>query len=187
MLPHRQLIWVILPLLTACSGVTVHTDFDHAVNFAQYKTYYWAKTPATPNNPIMADRIVSEIDGQLYAKGWRKVAADGDVALASHITTREKEQINTMYDSMGPGWYGYGMAGGRWGYGGPGMATSTVTTYTVGTLLVDLFDAKTHQAIWHGAAEGTVTDDPQANQKKVSEAITKMFQEFPPNPLGAKP
>lgn len=187
----RRFTWAVLPLLTACSGVTVHTDFDRSANFAQYKTYSWAKVPTDLKNPLMASRIVSEVDGQLYAKGWRKVdPGQGDAALASHVTAREQEQINTMYDNMGPGWYGYGYGGfarGRWGYGGPGMATSTVTTYTIGTLVVDVFDSKTKQAIWHGTAEGTVSDDPQSNEKNVSEGIAKMFQEFPPGLVASKP
>jgi hypothetical protein len=186
----RSLFWATLPFIAACAGVEVHTDYDSAADFTRYKTYYWAKTPTTPQNPLMAERIVSEIDGQLYAKGWRK-AAEGaaDAAVAAHVTTREKEQIDTMYNSMGPGWYGRGMYGGMYGGlgGGATMATSTVNYYTIGTLFVDIFDAKTKKAIWHGTAEETVGSDSQDNAKKVSEAALQMFKNFPPPGAAGQP
>ena len=175
-------------MLAACSGVETHSDFDASADFSRYKTYYWAKTPTTVQNPLMADRIVAEIDGQLYLKGWRKVAdASGDAALAAHVTTREKEQIDTMYSGMGPGWYGYGYGAGPGAWAGGGMATSTVNYYTVGTLIVDIFDAKSKKAIWHGTGEGTVSNDSQENAKKVSEAATQLFKNFPVTRPGGNP
>jgi len=182
----RSLFWAALPFVAACSGVDVHSDYDAAADFSRYKTYYWAKTPTTPQNPLMAERIVDEIDGQLNLKGWRKVAeGQADAAIAAHVTTREKEQIDTMYSGMGPGWgYGYGYGGygpgGMGGFGGTGMATSTVNYYTIGSLIVDIFDAKSKKAIWHATGEGTVTTDSQENAKKVSAAAGQMFKNFPP-------
>jgi hypothetical protein len=174
----RILAWAALPLLAACSGVDVHTDYDVGADFSRYKTYYWAQTPPALRNPLMADRIVAEIDGQLNLKGWRKVPQEqADTAVAAHVTAREKEQIDTMYSGMGPGWYGRGMGG----WAGSGMATTTVNYYTVGTLLVDIFDAKSKKAVWHGTAEGTVSSDAQENAKKVSEAAVQMFKDFPPS------
>ena len=174
----KTLVWAALPFVAACSGVDVHSDYDSTANFSRYKTYYWAKTPATPRNPLMADRIVSEIDGQLQRKGWRKAAAEqADTAVAAHVTSREKEQIDTMYNGMGPGWYGGGMGGG---WAGSGMATTTVNYYTVGTLIVDIFDAKSKKAVWHATAESTVTSDSQEVAKTVSTATLQMFKDFPP-------
>ncbi len=175
----RPFFWAVLPFIAACSGVETHTDYDSAADFSRYKTYYWAKVPATPKNPLMADRIVAAVDGQLFAKGWRKVAEGGaETAIASHVTTHEQERIDTMYNNMGPGgWNGYG------GYGtwaGAGMSTSTVTYSTVGTLIVDILDAKSKKAIWHATAQGTVSEDAADVQKKVEEAARQMFKDFPP-------
>lgn len=175
----RKLFWAVVPLVAACSGIEVHTDYDGSVDFSRYKTYYWAKLPETPQNPLMKDRIVNEIDGQLFAKGWRKVAeGEADAAIAGHVTTREQERIDTMYNNMGPGWYGPAGGMGGWGWAGTGMSTSTVSYYTVGTLIVDVLDAKSHKAIWHGTAEETVT--PEDIKQKVNEAVLKLFKDFPP-------
>ncbi len=180
----RTLCWTALPFIAACSGVETHTDYNTATDFSRYKTYYWAKTPTT-RNPIMADRIVADIDNRLAAKGWRKAAeGEADAAIAAHVTAHEQERIDTMYNNMGPGgWYGYG----GYGWAGAGMATSTVTYYTVGTLIVDIFDAKTKKAIWHATSESTVPDDPAEGQKKIDEAAQQMFKDFPPLRATANP
>ena len=136
----------------------------------------------------MADRIVNEIDGQLFSKGWRKVPeAEADTAIAAHVTAQEREQIDTMYNNVGPGgWYGPGFAGG---WAGAGVATTTVSYFTVGTLLVDIMDAKTKKGIWHGTAEGTASQnqDPSETQKLIGEATAKLFKGFPPLVPAGKP
>jgi hypothetical protein len=182
---YRMFTWAVLPFVAACSSVDVHTDYDASVNFSSFKTYFWSKTPTT-TNPLMASRIVAEIDGQLYDRGWRKVPeAQADAIIAAHVTSQEREQINTMYNNVGPGgWYGPGFAGG---WAGSGVSTSTVSYFTVGTLLVDILDAKTKKGIWHGTAEGTISDDPEQNQKQIAEAATKLFQNFPPRIAAGKP
>lgn len=182
---QRKLFWAILPWLAACSSLEVHTDYDGAVDFSRYQSYYWVRMPET-RNPLMADRIVAEIDGQLAAKGWKKAAeAQADAAVIAHVTAREQERIDTLYNGMGPGWYGP-RRGGAW-VGTGGYATSTVSYYTVGTLIVDLADARTHAAIWHGMAEGTVDNDPVELQKKIREAAQKLFQGFPPVQAASRP
>ena len=176
----KTFCWAVMPLIAACSAIEVHTDYDAAVDFSHYKTYFWSKTPTT-KNPLMADRIVAEIDGQLFAKGWRKVPeTQADAIIAAHVTTQEHEQINTMYNNVGPGgWYGPGFAGG-WAGGGAGVSTSTVSYFTVGTLLIDILDAKTKKGIWHATAQDTVTDDSQETQKTIGDGVAQMFAKFPP-------
>ena len=96
-----------------------------------------------------------------------------DIALIANVATQQQQDIDTMYSGMGPGW-GYG-----WGWGG-GMATTTVRNYTVGTLILDMFDAKTKQGVWRGTASGTVSDSSQTNQEQLNKALDKMFVGFPP-------
>src|SRR2546429_2425882 len=62
-----------------------------------------------------------------------------------------------------------GLGGGRrWGFGGFGDATTTVETYTVGTLVVDLFDAKTEKLIWRSSSSDTLSD--KADKNKIGRA-----------------
>ena len=77
----------------------------------------------------------------------------------------------------GPGWYWGGM-------GGMGTSTTQVRTYTVGTLIVDIWDIKAKQLIWRGIASDSLSDNPQKNQEKAAKALAKIFEKYPP-PTGS--
>ena len=74
---------------------------------------------------------------------------------------------------MGPGW--------GWG-GGMGMGSSTtqVRNYTVGTLVLDMWEVERKQLVWRTTASDTLSDNPQKNSEKIQEAARKMFEEYPP-------
>jgi hypothetical protein len=163
-------------LLTSCaSGPTVSTDHDPAVTFSSYHTYAWLKQPEGIN-PLAEQRIVAGVESRLAAKGWTKAASpeQADVAVAANVASHQEQSLDTMYTGMG-GW-------GYYGWGGMGMASSTtrVTTYTVGTLVLDMFDTKTKRAIWRGTASGTVSEKPEQNTANIEAALNKMFTNFPP-------
>ena len=65
-------------------------------------------------------------------------------------------------------------------YGGMSSATTTVRTYDVGTLVIDMFQVSTKQAIWRGTAEKTISDKPEKNSEAVRIGIENMFRYFPP-------
>jgi hypothetical protein len=70
------------------------------------------------------------------------------------------------------------MGGYRWG--GVGTSTTTPSEYVVGTLLVDIFDAKTKNLIWRGIAQDELSNKTEKNIKKVAKATDKLFKDFPP-------
>lgn len=178
---HLVLIAAAILALAGCASTpTVHTDADPAANFGGYRTYTWLSKPEQQGiSPLASQRIVEYVNAQLAAKGWTE-AADGDVAVVAHVATEQQQSLDTMYS--GPVYGGWGW-GPRW-YGGMGMgmgtSTTQVRTYTVGTLIVDLFDTKTKQAIWRGTASDTVPDDPQKVDALVRAGIAEMFAGFPP-------
>jgi len=170
-------------LVAACaSSPTVKTDHDPAVNFAQYHTYTWGMKPQA-GSPLVSQRIVDGIDARLQAIGWRQ-APDAQVTLAAHVITSQRQTLDTFYTGTGMG--GWGWRGG-WGGGmAMGSAQTTVRTYNVGTLVVDMFDTKTQQAIWRGTASATVPSTTERVNSTVDAGLTKMFAGFPPGTAPAK-
>ena len=61
-----------------------------------------------------------------------------------------------------------------------GSSTTTVREYAVGTLVVDIFDAKSKSLLFRGTASDELSDKPEKNQKKLAKASDKMFKNFPP-------
>ncbi len=153
----------------------VTTDFDHQANFSQYKTYSWQSIQ--PANSLWDARIKNAVDAQLAAKGWTQVDSGGDVAIVAIKTTQTQRSLQTFYDGMGGGW-----GWRRFGGGGFGEATTTEQDYKEGTLVVDMYDAKTKQLIWRGSAEDTLSNKAAKNEKNLDKGIAKMFKKFPPEP-----
>jgi Domain of unknown function (DUF4136) len=150
----------------------VKTDFDHQANFSQYKTYCWQEIK--PANSLWDARIKNAVDAQLTAKGWTQVDSGGDVSIVAIKTTQTQKSLQTFYDGMGGGW--------RWrGFGGMGEATTTEQDYKEGTLVVDMYDAKTKQLIWRSSAEDTLSNKAEKNEKNLDKGVVKMFKKFPPS------
>jgi len=150
----------------------VKTDFDRSVDFSKYRTFMWIKEPK-PANPIMKQRIMDAVNLQLGEKGLKLVDAGGDLGVSANTATRQQHTLTSFYDGF-PGGWGWHR---RW-IGAP--VTTFVDTYTVGTLVVDLFDTHNKEVVWWSSATDTVSDKPEKNEKHLYEAVEKMFKHFPP-------
>ena len=150
----------------------VKVDYDKAANFGAIKTFS-LKLGTSWGNQIGEKRVTDEITQALTEKGWKLVPegpADAQVVL--HGAGQTKRTLNTFYSGMG----GYRYRG----FGGTGTATTTESEYTVGTLVVDIFDAKGENLLWRGAAQDELSDKPDKNIKKLAKASDKLFKDFPP-------
>jgi hypothetical protein len=169
-----KLLWAAPLLLSACASVDVHTDYDNSVNFSQFTTYFWKELPNSANS-LMNGRIVSAVDGQLHARGWRRVAENqAQTALAATVTVRDGQRVDTVHNNLGPAWNGWG------GRGFSGTTTSRVVNYRVGTLVLDLYDTQSKNAIWRGSASDILSNDPATMQRSLNVGIPKLFENFPP-------
>lgn len=173
---HRTIagfLGAMLLTATASFAQQVKTDYDRDSDFGHYSTYSWEKVQ-TPD-PLWVDRIKEAVNSALAAKAWKQVDSGGDVAVVAIETTQTQQTLNTFYDGFGGGW--------RWrGFGGFGDSTTTVDTYRVGTLVVDLFDSSTKKLIWRGSASETLSDKSDKNIKTLDKGVQKMFDRFPPSP-----
>jgi hypothetical protein len=173
----EKLTFVLAVMMLLVAGKTsaqqVKTDYDRSANFAQYKTYSWEHVKT--KDPLDVDRIKSAVSSALAAKGWTQVDSGGDVCIMAVEMTRDQQTLNTFYDGFGGGW-----GWRRFGGGGFGEATTTTDTYKVGTVVVDLFDAKTKQLIWRGSASDTLSNNSDKNIKNLDKGVEKMFKQFPP-------
>jgi hypothetical protein len=164
-------IAMFLVLTAASFAQQVKTDYDHNANFGQYRTFSWEKVKT--QDPLLVNRIKDAVNGALTAKGWTQVESGGDVCILAMEITQNQQTLNTFYDGFGGGW--------RWrGLGGFGDATTTTETYQIGTLVVDLFDAKTKTLVWRGSSSDTLSNNADKNTKNLDKGVQKMFAHFPP-------
>lgn len=160
----------------------VYVDYDKSVDFGSYKTFAW-KAPSEASlaeeSPLMHGRVETAIEAQLSSGGLTEDTQSPDLWVTYHTSSKEQVQFSTSH--MG---YGYGDGWGwdpYWdGYGGMGMGSSTTTahTYERGTLIVDIWDAKTNKAIFRGTAEAVAKEKPEKAAKQIEKAIEKIAKKF---------
>ena len=146
----------------------IETDYDRGAGFSQYKTFSFEKVET--NDPLWVDRITAATGGKLTAKGLTQVASGGDIAIGM---ATNRQRLDTFYDTFPGGW------GWRWG-SGYGDAATTTETYTVGTLVVVLFDRKTKALLWRGSASNALSNSSTNNIKNFDKSVEKLFKGFPP-------
>jgi hypothetical protein len=159
---------------TMAMAQSVSYDYDRAANFSKYKTYAWTRGTELPDE-LNHTRVVRAIDAALAARGVARVVAadDPDVLVAYHASFDTNLQISGATYGLGP----LGLGPDRWG-------SATVQPVQVGTLVVDITDARTQAIVWRGRASSDVrpSDSVEMREKKINKAAAKMFRNFPPGP-----
>jgi hypothetical protein len=159
-------------LTTTAAAQEVSYDFDKSADFSTLHNYTWVHgTPV--NDELNHKRIVGAIDEQLGAKGLHRVEGrDGaDVLIAYHAVFARDLQIH----GMSSGWGGYRVGPSRSG-------TARVEQVVVGTLVIEVIDARTGSTIWRGIAsrEIDVNASPEKREKNIDKAAQKLFKHYPP-------
>lgn len=166
-----------IPALAAAQKVSY--DYEKSANFPSFKTYAH-KDGTKVGQPLIDDRIIAAIDAQLAEKGFTKSEANPDVYVVYHVAFDKQKDISTYSSGYGGGYgaYGYGWGGG-WG---GGTTTTQVRDILIGTLVVDLADAKGNKLAWRGMAvkEVNTQANPEKRDKSINNAMKKIFKNYPP-------
>ena len=170
---------VLAPALLIAQKVSY--DYEKTANFASFKTYAH-KDGTKVGQQLIDDRIVAAIDAQLATKGLTKSDAAPDLFVVYHVAFDKEKDISTYSSGYGGGYGAYG-----WGWGGGWGGTTTTTQVrdiVVGTLVIDMADAKKNQLAWRGMGvkEVNTTANPEKRDKSINEAVQKIFKNYPPKP-----
>jgi len=173
-------------LITACGSTTkIHSDYDHSLDFSQYKTfgYYSPMGIENPNySSLLGQMFRDAIDAQMLPRGYVK-SNNPDILINVSARLEDKTQVRTTSDPMmyGGGYYGY--RGGMYDpWGGYGYGTSThVSQYTEGTVNVDMVDVKQKRMIWEGVAIGRVNEKEKNDELRndINTGVAEMFEGYP--------
>lgn len=147
-------------------GQQVSVNYNHNASFAQYHTYAWGSNNANQiQNSILAQVAQQDIDNAMSQKGLQKVAESQNPDLI--LTANGGMRQQTSYSAWGMRGIGGGMGG------------ITPEQNVEGTMIVDLYDAKTQSLIWRGIAQNTLSNNGNKNQQMVEKAVQKMFKQWP--------
>jgi hypothetical protein len=176
------LLIVLAVVATPALAQKITIDYAHDFDFSQVKTFtYFDTKDSNTGNDLTDSRTKNAILTQLREGGLAQIAADGDIYVTFHVTTQDNTVFNTTsygYGGYGPGWGGYG----RYGYGGYGMgygggmggSTTTSSTYTDGTLILDAYEPSDKKMVWRGTGTVTLKAKPEKQANQVDKILTKM-------------
>jgi Domain of unknown function (DUF4136) len=137
---------------------------DSAAPFSTYNTYAWTAGTTSPD-VVTERRIHAAVEAQFSGKVIRLAAPDEtpDIYVATHVLGREQKD----FAASGPG--SQAVAG----------STIDAKSYKPGTLVVDVYDAKTKKVVWRGVAVGIGSDKPSPNADRIDNALAAMFKRYP--------
>lgn len=175
-------LFLLVLAVSPAAALEVHVDYDKAADFPSFKSFAWKdKKEGTleGSNDLTHTRIIKAIQNQLAQAGLIENSSSPDLWVTYHASSKQDVRVDTtMYN------YGYGSS---WYWDpywpsayGSGFVTGSqqVVTYTRGTLVVDIWDAKTNKLVFRGTAEDIVPDSPSKAEKKIYQAIDKMAKQF---------
>jgi hypothetical protein len=183
---------LMIAVIGACSGLQVNQDYDPSTDFGHYRTFAWAPEPfpgsghVLMDSPLMARRIRTAIERTLKSRGYPS-AENGrpDFFVTYQLVVKSQIEVSTVGPAFG---WGGGYAFGYWGYPYPFWGgidyTSFVDQYDVGTLIIDLTDAKTNQLFWRGIGERRLTQQsaPEKTTEMVNRTVAEILAQYPPRP-----
>ncbi len=153
-------------IATIATGQQVSVNYNHSQSFANYHTYAWGSNNANQiQNSILAQVAQQDIDSALQGKGLQKVQESQNPDLI--VTGNGGLRQQTSYSAWGMRGIGGGMGG------------ITPEQNVEGTMVVDLYDAKTQSLVWRGIAQNTLNRNGNENQQTVEKAVQKMFKQWP--------
>ena len=178
--------------MLSCSSLKVTTDMDKTVDFTSYKTfeyYGWADHSDKILNDLQKQRIEKAFGAEFKKRGVEFVESGGDAIVTLHIVTQDKTQITANTTSTGV-YGGYGGYGGYYGYGpgygwGGGHSTTTVNEYdyTVGTLMVSVYDAKEKKLIWEAVGQDELSESDKNADERVAKKVAYIMKGYPIPPV----
>jgi hypothetical protein len=152
---------------------TVTIDYDHTINFNKFRTYTWDKVYAT--DPNVEQRVVAAVNRDLAGRYMTEVSGSGDVTITAIDATQGKEEFSSFYGGLGDLNWQRG-----WGSGGFLDSASSVQDIPVDTLVVDMYDTKTHKLLWRGTVTEPAAKTTDKNDQLMDKAVNELFNKYPP-------
>jgi hypothetical protein len=154
-----------LLLVVGCSSMSINHDFDPAIDFTKYGSYAWGDGPASASD--QTDHVIrSAVDSEMAAKGiFKSTGGQPDLLIAYYGSLQDRYDVTTRGYAY---WRGY-----------PVAKEASTSRFTVGSLVIDIVDARANQLVWQGWASDAA-DDAGRNEDLAREAVSKILADFPP-------
>lgn len=173
--------------LASCSSISVNSDWDPNIDFSKFNTFAVLDEPTQAINRLVDERIRTAITAELTARGLRQVdkPEKADLAIGYQVTTEERTTYQTVHGGWSASRHSFNSSHMRWG-GSVGTSRTTPVNFTVGTLVIAVFQMNNKELVWEGSGSGTVnpSSGPEQSAQRINDAVQRILKDFPP---GMKP
>lgn len=136
--------------LSACATRIVSSHVALGADFAQYHTYTWGPVDALPtgdarldNNEFFRDYFQGAVEKALAARHLVLTSHEPDLLIHTHTNVTRRVEMGAA-----PREY-QGCLGDR--------CAPAITDYEMGTLMIDVIDARTNTLVWRGWARDNLS------------------------------
>ena len=167
--------------LAGCAS-NISTDYNTNVGFSELRTFALVTPKDSASHQLLDDRIGAAVVGQLTAKGMTETDRDhADVLVGYGVVDRTRAEVVRTGWGWGPAW---GWRYYRWGVPWPlDTDIDQIETFTDGSVVLSMVDAKTHRVVWQGKAAdvlGLPVNNPRRADTDINRAVAKILDKFPP-------
>lgn len=159
-----------------CASMNVSSHVERGLDISRYHTYNWGHADALPfsdprleKDSSFQDHLRGAVEKAMAVRGFAWSTSEGpDLLVHYHASITERMDVDRMDVQRG--------------YCGENGCDVPTLHYEAGTLVIDVIDARTNRLIWRGWAQRAVGDmlsDEDTMARRINEAITRMFDEFP--------
>ncbi len=165
------MLWIGLAA-TLSAGLKVDVLYDAKADFSLYHTYRWETGPRddSPMAALIDARVKETTEKELGDRGLRlaKDSEQPDLLLTYYGGIEDNLLLEGVRYEIAPHVVWTGAA-----------ALSATRSYQVGTLILDMADAKTRKVVWSGVVTGKAGTANQLRDK-IEKALRRVLRRFPP-------
>jgi hypothetical protein len=161
----------------ACGGrARAASDWERGVDLGPSKTFSVARSPSLPEDLTPEQtRVVAMVDEtirrELTRKGYREASPEAaQLVLMSGFAFRERQRVGAHACAD----YAPNVARSS-------CQQATITSFDEATLLIDVYDGRSRELVWHGWATRDRPEQGDADTPELAKQATlDILEQFPP-------
>lgn len=178
---------LMLGLAGCATAPDVSVSVDNTADFAAYRSFGFVSPLGTDRagyQSVVSQHLKAAVTRELVSRGLAPSESSPQLLINFSGHLSEKLRVDTMpappVVSMGFGRGYYGYRAGMYSTWPAYAQEQRVSTYTEGTLNIDVVDAVRKQMVWEGVVIGQVGPRTTENlQASVDTAVAAAFAKFP--------
>ena len=161
--------------LVGCATRMVSSHVELGADFTQYRTYAWGPVDAFPvgdprldNNEIFRDYFQGAVEKAMATRHVALTSTSPDLLIHVHSSIGREVDLDAIERE-------YPNCQGR-------TCRPPIVEYEVGTLMIDVVDARTNKMIWRAWSRENVSgviDDQERLRRVVVDCVAAMMKRFP--------